>query len=855
MPEKIPTAIDPELARYMTATPEAALRAAQSRFEGLNPDEVLKARAGHGWNEISAKPQVPVIKKIIRKFLSPLIIILLVTGSLSLFFGDRRSAIVIYLMIFLSVILDFVQEHKSEKAAEKLKEKVVTKVEVSRQGRRELILARELVPGDIIHLSVGSIVPADARVLSGDDFFVNESSLTGEAFPVSKEPEALPQAVSGLAERKNLVFLGTNVVSGYALALVIATGPKTVFGGIAKELTVAPEETDFERGVRNFGYLITKVILVLVSLIFILNSLVARHNLLDSFMFSLALAVGLTPELLPMIMSITLARGSLNMSRHGVIVKRLNSIHDFGSMDVLCTDKTGTLTENAIKLIKHVDIFGQPSEKLLRYAFLNSYYQSGIDNPLDEALKNTAALAEPEQYAKIDEVPFDFIRRRLSVVVEKDNQRLLISKGAPEEIFEVCARFEDGHEGLLSPGEREQAFKYYKELSADGFRVLAIAYRELPIDGPHDYKVDAETDLILLGFVAFLDPAKANAKEAIDLLEGQGIEVKIITGDNDLVTKKICSLVDVNVKGIMTGTDIDQLDNAALQVRVEQTTIFARVSPIQKNRIVAMLRANGHSVGYMGDGINDALPLKTADVGISVNNGVDVAKEAADMILLTKDLKVLSLGVTEGRRTFANTLKYILMGLSSNFGNMFSVAVASFALPFLPMLPLQILLNNFLYDFSQVTIPSDRVDPEYTLRPQRWSMSLIRRFMLLFGPISSIFDLTTYAAMYFIFHANATLFQTGWFLESFATQTLVIFIIRTRRAPFWRSRPSWALLGTVVGFVALAMYIPFSPIAEYFSFTAPSWRVMAAIWGIVAVYLALTEMAKIWLYRRYFNKQ
>ncbi|MCU0679827.1 MAG: magnesium-translocating P-type ATPase [Planctomycetes bacterium] len=838
-------------AEYVLKSVTEVLEILKTSPQGLTNEQVAERLKNYGPNELVAKKKKTWLKRFFLKFASPLIIILLITGTLSLTFGDKRSAVIIYLMIVLSIVMDFFQEYKSEKTVEKLKEKVVTKVEVLRSGKKECLKVSELVPGDIVCLSVGSIIPADARIISSDDFFVNESSLTGEAFPVGKDFSSSVEFKNEISAQKNLVFLGTNVVNGYAQAVVINTGFHTVFGKIAKNLEEAEEETEFEKGVRGFGVLITKIISSLVIIIFFLNSFVAGHSLFDSLMFSLALAVGLTPELLPMIMSITLARGSLSMSKHGVIVKRLNSIHDFGGMNILCTDKTGTLTENNIELVKHVDIYGNNSDKLLDFAYLNSYFQSGIENPLDDAVLKVNDKIVIKEYQKIDEIPFDFIRRRLSIVVEKEREYFLISKGAPEEILTIVNSYEDnGQLKDFTAEMKEAAQKEYNSLSADGFRVLALGYKKVTVK--NKYQISDEGELILLGFMAFLDPPKYQAKEAIDILEAQGIEIKIITGDNDLVTKKICSEVDVKVKGILIGEELEKMSEEELKQRVNEVTIFARISPEQKGRIVSSLRSNGFCVGYMGDGINDALPLKRADVGISVNNAVDVAKEAADLILLTNDLKVLSLGVTEGRKTFGNTMKYILMGLSSNFGNMFSVAVASFLLPFLPMLPIQILLNNFLYDFSQITIPTDNVDPEYVEKPKRWNNKLIKRFMILFGPISSLFDIITFVVMYFVFSANASLFQTGWFLESLATQTLVIFIIRTRLIPFVQSRPGKYLVFSVVSIVVLAFILPFTSLGSYFGFTPISLSVFGAITLIVLVYLLLVQKLKALIYKKYF---
>ncbi|NCN25599.1 magnesium-translocating P-type ATPase [Candidatus Falkowbacteria bacterium CG10_big_fil_rev_8_21_14_0_10_37_14] len=838
--------------KLQTVTVEDVLALTNSREDGLNQLEIRRAQVKYGYNELVHKEQLSLIRKFLKRFQSPLIVILFIIGTVSLFFGDVRSAVIVYTMIFLSAITDFIQEHKSDKIVEKLKEQVISKVEVIRDGKHTFIKAVNLVSGDIVCLSVGSMVPADMRLITTDDLFIDESSLTGEAFPVPKSSVALAKAMVEISAQENMVFAGTHVTSGYGRAVVTAIGSQTVFGRIAKDLQTPEEPTEFEKGVNRFGTLIVKVIIALIIGIFILNTGISGKPWLDSLMFSLALAVGLTPELLPMIMSITLARGSEQMSKQGVIVKRLNSIHDFGGMDVLCTDKTGTLTKNKIEMVKHVDLSGRDSDKILDYAHLNSYFQSGIANPLDEAVLRVKNQIELNHWIKIDETPFDFERRRLSVALEYENRFYLVSKGAPEEMLVACSHYEDRDgKRLLDRSWLTKANKLYKELSIDGFRVLAVAYKK--VERKQEYTVNDEAKMTLLGFIAFLDPPKIGAKRAIDLLEAQGIEMKIITGDNDLVTRKICQQLDVVIKGVLTGIQIADLTDEELKLAVENNTIFARVSPEQKARVVRAIKANGHSVGYLGDGINDALPLHAADVGISVNNAADVAKEAADLILLTKDLKVLSLGVTEGRKTFGNTIKFILMGLSSNFGNMFSIAAASFVLPFLPMLPIQILLNNFLYDFSQVTIPLDEVDEEYIKEPKRWDFGLIKRFMIDFGLISSVFDITTFFILLQYFKANAALFQTAWFIESLATQALVIFIIRTRRLPFIQSRPSPWLLVTVLMVVVVATILPWTPLGAYFFFVKPSWPVMGAIGIIVFVYLCCVELAKRVIYKRYLK--
>lgn len=845
--------------QYAELTPEAVIQKMGSRRTGLNLLEIGRLRKQYGYNEIVIGERLNAFRKFLKRFQSPLIIVLLIIGTVSYCLGDIRSGTIVYLMILLSAVTDFVQEHKSARLVEKLKEKVITMVETVRDGKRVQVKARELVPGDIICLSVGSVIAADARLIQSDDFFVNESLLTGEAFPVEKS-EVAKATGNQLNNQTNLVFSGANVVSGYGRAVVISTGVNTVYGRLAEKLAEPEVETEFERGIKGFGSLIVKIISVLVVLIFVINSGLAHKDFFSSLMFSLALAVGLTPELLPMIMSVTLARGSQNMANKGVIVKRLNSIHDFGGMDILCTDKTGTLTENRIELVKAIDLKERDSAKLLNYTYLNSYFQSGIANPLDEAIlriknsdkKDSAGKAQARGWRKLDETPFDFVRRRLSVALEDESGCYLISKGAPESVFDVCGSYED--ENGVSDFDaacRAKAIELYHRLSSEGYRVLALGYRQ--VAAKSEYPPADERDLVLLGLVAFLDPPKLSARKALDILEAQGVEIKVITGDNELVTGKICRELNLLVKGVLTGQEIDKMSDKALRTAALKTTIFARVSPEQKARVVAAVKREGRAVGYLGDGINDALPLKTADVGISVNNAVDVAKEAADLILLTKDLKVLAEGVYEGRRTFGNTTKYILMGLSSNFGNMFSVAAASFALPFLPMIPIQILLNNFLYDFSQVTIPTDNVDKEYLLKPKQWDLKFIKKFMYTFGPISSVFDIATFAMLFLIFKANEQMFQTAWFMESLATQTLVIFIIRTRKLPFLESRPGKWLVASVLLFLGLGLALPFSPLASYFSFARPSWSLAIALALIVGAYLTVTEIAKQKIYKKYFN--
>jgi Mg2+-importing ATPase len=731
---------------------------------------------------------------------------------------------------------------------------------VLRDGVKSEVKLRDVVPGDVIYLSAGDIIPADARVISAKDLFVNQSSLTGESFPVEKTPAIVKIKDVSISEWNNYLFMGTSIVSGSATALVVRTGSFTEYGKIAKRLVEKPPQTEFERGIRSFGFLILQVTILLVLFVFLINALKdpSTNGILQALLFAVALAVGLTPELLPMIITVNLSRGAISMSRKGVIVKRLAAIENFGSMNVLCTDKTGTLTENKITLILHVDVEGNDDNKVLFYSYLNSYYQTGLKSPLDEAILSHEAQ-DLSGYQKIDEVPFDFIRRRVSVVVEKDRQRFFIAKGAPEEILRVSSFFEiSGLPADLTDEMRKKAEQKYLDLSSDGFRVLGVAYKKLR-EEKAVYSVNDETDMVFLGFVAFLDPPKQTAKESIRLLGKAGIELKILTGDNELVTRKTCEQLGFEIKGVALGSEIGQIHDDALARVVEEANVFARVTPAQKDRIINLLKGNGHVVGFMGDGINDAPSLKTADVGVSVDNAVDVAKESADIILLKNDLTVLAEGVFEGRKTFGNTMKYVMMGVSSNFGNMFSVAIASLFLGFLPMLPIQILLNNLLYDFSQSTITTDNVDVEYVEKPKRWDIGFIRQFMISLGPVSSLFDFLTFFIIILVFNVpilntspeQISLFQTAWFLESLATQTVVIFVIRTRRSPFWKSKPSKFLLISSLAVLFFGLIVPFTPIGStYFSFVAPPPLFFVILVLLIVSYLGFAELVKRWFYRR-----
>lgn len=814
--------------------------------EGLSAAEAAARLRRWGPNELAPPPRFEALRQVLRQLANPLVLILLAASVISAVFGQAVSAVIIALMLILSVGLNFTQAYRSQKAAERLREQVAQTATVVRDGVSREVPVREVVRGDVIHLRAGDLVPADCRLLSTKDLFVNEAALTGESLPREKHAAALAERPSGEAGDTD-IFRGTSVVSGVGVALVVTTGPGTQFGRIAASLVGRPPETEFERGTRRFGYLILQVVLFLVLFAFLVNALL-RRDLLESLLFSVALAVGLTPELLPMIVSVTLASGAVRMARRKVIVKQLAAIENFGSMDVLCSDKTGTLTHGRITVDRHVNLRGEGDESVIRLAALNSVYQTGLRSPMDEAIlvHEHPAVAD---YTRVDEIPFDFQRRRVSVVVGKDGGHLLISKGAPESVMPACARVEiDGTTRALSEADHASIDALFRRLSGEGYRVLAVAYR--PVDRQPLYAIADERDLVFVGFAAFLDPPHEGVAETLAALRADGIQVKIITGDNELVTRKVCEEVGLPTGEIVLGEQIERMSDPALGAVAERASVFARVSPIQKNRIVRALHARGHVVGCLGDGINDAPALRSADVGISVQNAVDVAKDAADIILLEKRLAVLHDGVVEGRRSFGNIMKYVLMGTSSNFGNMLSMAMASLFLPFLPMLPLQILLNNFLYDLSQVPIPSDRVDASYMLKPRRWNMAFIRRYMLVIGPLSSVFDFLTFGIMLHVFHAGEALFRTGWFVESLATQTLVIFVIRTADRP-WRSRPSRALGWGVGACAAVGALLPFTPVAPWFGLVPLPPLFFAFVIAMVLVYLTVVEIAKRGFYRRY----
>jgi Mg2+-importing ATPase len=845
-----------------SASDDEVFRRLDSSLEGLDAAAAAARAARCGPNLVAREARRTLLVELYGHAKNPLNGLLLILAAISFTLGDRHAAIVITAIILLSVILAFTQEHRSNTAAEKLRALVKTNACVRRLGRDgpedgfvdESI--EHLVPGDIVRLRAGDMIPADLRLLDAKDLFVNQSALTGESLPVEKG-HAAPVAGADPLAQPNLLFMGSNVVSGYATAVVVGTGPRTYFGQIADRVVRQHVRSAFEHGIDRFIWLMVRFMAVMVPAVFLINGL-SKGSWLEALLFAVAVAVGLTPEMLPMIVTVNLAKGAIGMAREQVIVKRLNAIQNFGAMGVLCTDKTGMLTQDRIILKRCLDLNGNESERVLDYAYLNSHFQSGLKNLLDIAVLEHVEIREKlrldHEFRKIDEIPFDFTRRRLSVVVERsDGAHTLICKGAVEEIFAVCNAYElDGKIGALDQSHFEAAKRETAELNAEGFRVVAVAYKTMP-ETQATYSVTDEGGLTLLGYIAFLDPPKESAGPAIAALAASGIAVKILTGDNDIITRKICNDVDLPAGRIVLGHEIDGVSDAALAALAAETTVFAKMSPAQKERVIAALRQAGHVVGYLGDGINDGPALKAADVGLSVDSAVDIAKESADIILLEKSLMVLSDGVIEGRKVFANITKYIRMGASSNFGNMLSVLGASLFLPFLPMLPIQVLTNNLLYDFSQTAIPTDRVDDDYLAAPRKWDIGNIEKFMLIVGPISSLFDYATFALMLFVFDAwdKPSLFQTGWFVESLLTQTLIIHIIRTARIPFLQSHASTQLIATTIIICLIGVMLPYSPLAGFLGLTP----LPHAYWPAVALYLlsyaVLTHLVKTWFVRRW----
>ncbi len=814
---------------------------------GLTTQEARARLARYGPNDPAPRKTRSLLIEALALFSNPLVVILLVASGIAASVGEMANATIIVIMVVLSAGINFLQTYRSRRAIETLHEQVALTATVLRDGRWVRVPRQELVPGDVIRITGGDLVPADARLIEAQFLTVQQAALTGESLPVEKSVSGADEPLR--PDSPGAVFLGTSVVSGTGIAVVKATGRNTVFGGIAARLAVPAPETEFERGLRDFGLLIMRVVVLLALVTFVASALL-RHEWLNSLLFALALAVGLTPEFLPMITTVTLAQAALHLLRRRVIVKHLSAIQNLGSIDVLCSDKTGTLTGGKLTLLQHCDPFGAPAEAPFLFAYVNSRLQTGIASPLDTAVLEHGA-PEITGVEKLAEIPFDFERRRLSVVVLRGQQRLLITKGAPENLLPLCSQLLlDGTERPMDEAARQRCMATCRDQSEQGLRVLAVAYRTVPAQT--SYTPEDERGLTLAGFLAFSDPPLEDVAATIENLRRDGVRLVILTGDNERVARHVCSAVGLPTDRVMLGDELDRITDPALGVLAEQVAVFARVSPVQKTRIVSALRRRGHVVGFLGDGINDAPSLHTADVGISVSQATEAAREAADVILLDRSLAVLHDGIQEGRRSFGNVLKYVLMGTSSNFGNMLSMAAASFLLPFLPMLPGQILLNNFLYDLAQISIPTDRVDPALTQKPRRWNIALVRNFMAGVGPISSVFDFLTFAALLFWFRSSEAEFHTGWFVESLATQTLVLFVIRTAERP-WRSRPSVPLATTILGVVAVGLVLPFLPFATSLGFTPLPLRYYAFLGAVTITYLFSVELAKRVLFRRFFR--
>jgi P-type Mg2+ transporter len=829
---------------------EVLLERMQSSAQGLTSSSAQERLSRIGRNVLQSRQKVTPALLLLNQFKSPLVLILVFAAIISIITGEWIDASIILAIVVASAVLGFIQEYGASNAVEKLRSQVTLKTNVLRDGTGQSITVEEVVPGDIVLLSAGSIIPADGIVILADDFFVNQAVLTGETFPVEKKPGQV-SATASLAERTNCVFMGTNVSSGSARALIFETGTQTAFGQIAEKLTLRAPETEFERGIRQFGTMLTQVMMALVLVVFAINIFLHKPAV-DSLLFAVALAVGIAPELLPAIISITLSKGAQAMAKRGVIVRQLAAIENFGSMDVLCTDKTGTLTLGVVHLDGALDSEGQPSNAVLRLAYLNAHFQTGLANPLDEAI-----LAQPEpeikQYRKTEEIPYDFVRKRLSIAVQDTSQSsktyTLITKGALDKVLEACTSWQNGENILpLDPASLEALQNRFAGWSDQGYRVLGLATKE--VAPQTEYPVEAENAMTFAGFLLFFDPPKPDTQQTIRDLLKHGVQLKVITGDNRRVTLHVAQATGMPFKGIITGSEMNQMTDEALWRRADEVNLFAEVDPNQKERIISALRKTGHVVGYMGDGINDAPALHAADVGISVNNAVDVAKEAADFVLLEQSLDVLCQGIEEGRRTFANTLKYVFTTTSANFGNMFSMAGLSLFLPFLPLLPKQILLNNFLSDFPAMTIAGDAVDQEMVEQPHRWNVTFIRNFMIVFGLISSAFDFLTFGVLLLVLKASEDQFRTGWFIESLFTELFILLVVRTRRALF-RSRPGrWLWISTLaVGLVSLVLpYLPDMQLIFGFVPLPPVMMILLLV--ITGVYIFVNEIAKKIFYRR-----
>ena len=860
--------VSENLLRYSQMITPEIFEAFETSDCGLVGGEARERLETYGLNEVSYKLPSAWYYLLFKSYANPFNILLTILGIIYNFLGDTNGALIILVMVSLSVGIRFFQEFRSTLAAEKLKAMVSTKATVIRRGDMESppvkleLPIQQIVPGDIIFLSAGDMLPADVYLISSKELYVSQSALTGESMPVEKSDMSVSKkpASSNLLDMPHMCFVGTNVLNGTATGVAIATGDNTFFGSMAKTISGSRPLTSFDVGINKISWLLIRFMFVMVPFVFLING-ITKGDWLESLLFAFSVAVGLIPEMLPMIVTANLAKGAVKMSRSKVIVKQLNSIQNFGAMDILCTDKTGTLTQDRIILEKHLNLAGDDDMNVLKYGYLNSHYQTGLKNLLDVAVLENVQLKEElhldKAFRKIDEIPFDFIRRRMSVVVESaPGKHLLICKGAVEEIMAVCTQAKINDEiQPLTEAIVQQSLQLKNDLNEDGLRVLAVAFKEMPANGTREYKANDECSLVLMGFLAFLDPPKESAKEALKELQDLSVKVKVLTGDNEVVTKKICSWVGLDSEHILRGPEIECMEDKELQAAVEGTTIFAKLTPLQKSRVIRMLKANGHTVGFLGDGINDAPALREADVGISVDTAVDIAKESVDIIMLEKSLLFLKEGVIEGRRTFGNIIKYIKMALSSNFGNVFSILGASILLPFLPMLPLQLLVQNLLYDISQITIPFDSVDQDFLRKPRKWDPSGLARFMVYIGPVSSIFDYTTFALMWFVFHANSietqALFQSGWFVEGLLSQTLIVHMIRTQKIPFFQSIAAPPLLLTTVIIMAVGIIIPFSPIGANLGMVPLPGSYFYWLVATLISYCILVQIVKAWFIRRF----
>jgi len=833
---------------------DKALNAMESSSNGLTSSVAAERWQRFGPNTIHNRKRDRFVRLLVKRFANPLILILICAASLALVLHDWVDATIVLAVIVISNAFSLVQEHRSSIAVEKLRKQVSAKTTVIRNGQRSVIASENVVPGDIIHLAAGSLIPADGLLLEAKDFFVSQAILTGEPFPVEKQPGTVAKDAS-LAERSNCVFMGTTVRSGSASALIVHTAGDTVYGQISKKLMVAPPETEFERGLRHFGGLLIQVMFIIVVSVLAVN-IMFRHPTMEILLFTMALAVGISPEMLPAILSITLARGAQNMAKRGVIVKRLNAIENLGSMDVLCTDKTGTLTEGVVKLDGTFDYKGTSSDTLLHLTYINSNFQTGLENPLDAAviLRAEAVGMNALDYHKLDEIPYNFIRKRLSVVVskEKDAQPILITKGALQGVLEVCDRVQhDNNIETLDDDVRAAIFERYTGWSQQGFRVLGVAQR--PVQSKPVYNCSDEVGMVFMGFLLFFDPPEPGVLQTLDDLRRLGVGIKIITGDNCFVARHVAESVGMTVERVVTGKELLTLNDESLWQIAPLVTLFAEVDPNQKERIILALQKTGHVVGYLGDGINDAPALYAADVGISVNNAVDIAKEVADFVLLEHDLEVLRQGIAEGRRTIGNTMKYLFVTTSANFGNMISMAFASLFLPFIPLLAKQILLNNFLSDIPALGIAGDNVDREWEVTPHRWDIRMIRNFMISFGLVSTVFDIITFGTLLYLTGNMPNMFRTGWFIESLLTELLIILVIRTYK-PFYKSRPCHFVLIAIIVIMGITIALPFLPFSSVFGFVALPLKVMASLIGISALYVIVSELMKHLFFRRYARK-